>query len=54
MEEATKVVVVLNRPSISEVDKVPSGSGDSAGPSIQALGPPKGVDPIEVSSDLSP
>ena len=45
---------MLDRPSIGEVDKVPGGSGVSAGPSIYALGPPEGVDPIEVSSNLSP
>ena len=54
MEGAAKAAAVLDRPSISEVAKTPSGSDGSAGPSIQALGPPKGVNPIEVSSDLSP
>ena len=33
-EEATKAVVVLDRLSISEAANAPSGSGDSAGPSI--------------------
>jgi hypothetical protein len=34
MEEATKAAVVLDQLSIGEVDKVPSGSGGSASPSI--------------------
>jgi hypothetical protein len=38
---------VLDQPSID-------GSGGSAGPFVQALGHAEGVDPIEVSSDLSP
>ena len=54
MEEATKATVVLDQPSIDEVDKAPGGSGGSASPSIQALGPLERVDPIEVSFDLSP
>ena len=54
VEEAAKVAAVLDRPSIDKADKVPSSGGGLAGPSIQALGPLEGVDPIEVSSDLSP
>ena len=51
---AAKVAVVLYRSSISEAAKTPSSSDGSTGPSIQALNPVKGVDPIEVSSNLSP
>ena len=53
-EEATKAVATLDRPSIGEAARAPSGSNGSAGPSIQALSPRKGVDPIEVSFNLSP
>ena len=53
-EEATKAAMVLDRPSIGEADNVPSDSGSPNGPSILALAPLDGVDPIEVSSDLSP
>ena len=53
-KEAAKATAVLDQPSISETAKVPSGSYGSAGPSIQALSPLEGVDPIEVSSNLSP
>ena len=34
VEEATKATVVLDQPSIDEVDKAPGGSGGSASPSI--------------------
>ncbi|XP_066310953.1 uncharacterized protein [Miscanthus floridulus] len=54
VEEAAKVVAVLDRPSIDEANKVPSDSGGSTSPSIQALGPSEGVAPIEVSSNVSP
>ena len=54
MEEASKAAVVLDLPSISEAPKASGGSSGSIGPSIQALGPPEGADPIEVSSNLSP
>jgi len=53
-EESTKAAVVLDRSSIGEVANNPGGSGGSAGPSVQALGALEGVDPIKVSSDLSP
>jgi hypothetical protein len=53
VEEAAKAAATLDRPSIGEADKVTGGSGGLAGPSIQALGPPEGVDPIEESSNLS-
>ena len=53
-EEATKAAAVVDRLSIGEVVKAPGGSGGSAGPSIQALGPPEGVNSIKVSFDLSP
>jgi hypothetical protein len=52
-KEATKAAAVLDRPSIGKVANTPCGSSGSAGPSIQALGPPEGADPIEVSYDLS-
>ncbi|XP_066360914.1 uncharacterized protein [Miscanthus floridulus] len=51
-EEAAKVAAVLDRPRIDEANKVPSSNGGSASPSIEALGPRKGVDPIKVSSNL--
>ena len=54
MEEAAKAIAALNQPNIGEANKVTSGSGGLASPSIQALGPLERVDPIEVSSDLSP
>jgi hypothetical protein len=38
-KEAAKAVAVLDRPSIGEAIKVPSGSGGSIGPTIQALDP---------------
>jgi hypothetical protein len=47
MEEATKAAAVPDQPSID-------GSGGSTGPFVQALGHAEGVDPIEVSSDISP
>jgi hypothetical protein len=53
-EESTKAAALLARPSTGEADKTPGGSDGSAGPSIQVLNPPEGVDPLEVSSDLSP
>jgi hypothetical protein len=53
-EESTKAAALLARPSTSEADKTPGGSDGSVDPSIQVLTPPEGVDPIEVSSDLSP
>jgi hypothetical protein len=53
-EEATKAAVLLDQPSISKAVKTSGGSGGSTGPSIQALGPLDGVDPIEVRFDLSP
>jgi hypothetical protein len=53
-KDPTKAVVVLDRPSIGEAAKTPGDSDGLAGSSIQALGPLEGVDPIEVSSDLSP
>jgi hypothetical protein len=53
-KEATKAAAVLDRLSIGEADKVPSGSGGSADTSIQAVGPLEGVDPIEVSFHPSP
>ena len=34
VEEATKAVATLGRPSINKVAKAPSGSDGSAGPSI--------------------
>ena len=54
VEEATKAVAMLDRSSIGEAARALGGSNGSASPSIQALSPPKGVDPIEVSSNLSP
>ena len=54
VEEATKAVAALDRSSIGEAARALGGSNGSAGPSIQVLGPPEGVDPIKVSSDLSP
>ena len=54
VEEATKAVAMLDRSSIGEAARALGGSNGSAGPSIQVLGPPEGVDPIKVSSDLSP
>ena len=53
-KEAAKAVVVPSHLGIGEKGKTPGGSDGSAGPSIQALGPLEGVDPIEVSIDLSP
>jgi hypothetical protein len=53
-EEATKVAVLLDQPSIGKAVKTSGGSSGSTGPSIQALGPLEGVDPIEVRFDLSP
>ena len=53
-EGVAKAAAVLDRPSIGEVAKTPSGSDGLTGPSIQELVPLEGVDPIEVSSDLSP
>ena len=44
----------LDRLSVSEALEAPGGSGGSTGPSIQALGQSEGVDPIKVSSYLSP
>jgi hypothetical protein len=46
--------MVLDRLSIGKVVKTFDGSGGSAGLSILELGPPEGVDPNEVSFDLSP
>jgi hypothetical protein len=54
MKEAAKAAAVLDQPGISEVAKTSGSNDGSVGPSIQALGPPKGVDLIQVSSDLSP
>ena len=54
MKEAAKVAAVLNQLSIDKSVKTSSGNGGLAGPSIQVLGPLEGVDPIEVSSNLSP
>jgi hypothetical protein len=54
VEKVTKAAVVLDQPSIGKAVKTSGGSGGSDGPSIQVLGPPEGVDMIEVSSDLSP
>jgi hypothetical protein len=47
-------VVALNRLSVSEALEGTGGSSGSNGPSIKALGHPKGADLIEVSSNLSP
>ena len=47
-------MATLNQPSTSEAPDATSDSDGMAGPAIQALGPPEGADPIEVSSDLSP
>ncbi|XP_066334384.1 uncharacterized protein [Miscanthus floridulus] len=52
-KEGTKTVAAPDRPSVGEAPRTASGSGGSAGPSIQALGPIEGADLIEVSSDLS-
>jgi hypothetical protein len=52
--EAAKAAVVPGHLGIGEVAKTPGGSDGLASPSIQALGPPEGVDPIKVSSDVSP
>jgi hypothetical protein len=52
-EEATKMAVVLDLPSIDKVVKTSGGSGGSAGPHIQVLGSLEGADLIEVSSNLS-
>ena len=49
-----KEAAALDQPSIGEAAKVRGGNNGSASPSNQALGPLEGVDPIEVSSDLSP
>jgi hypothetical protein len=43
VEEAAKAAAALDRPSIGEADKVTSGSGGMARPSIQMLGPQKGL-----------
>jgi hypothetical protein len=42
-EGATKAAAVLHQPSIVKAVKTSSGSGGSAGPSIQALDPQKGL-----------
>jgi hypothetical protein len=53
-EKVTKAVAALDRPSIDKAPEAPGGSGGSAGPSIWALDPPEGADPIKVSFGLSP
>jgi hypothetical protein len=53
-EEATKAAVLLDQPSFGKAIKTSGSSGGSTNPSIQALGPLEGVDPIEVRFDLSP
>jgi hypothetical protein len=54
VEEATKVAAVLDLPSIGEAPKSSGGSGGSASPFIQALGPLEGADPIKMKTDLFP
>jgi hypothetical protein len=54
VEGAAKAAAMLNRPSIGEAAKTPSSSDGLANPSIQVLSPPEGVNPIEMSFDLSP
>ena len=54
VKEAAKAVAVLDQPSIGKATKVHGCNDGSAGPSIQALSPPEGVDLIKVSFDLSP
>jgi hypothetical protein len=54
VEEAAKMVVVLDQSSIGKVVKTSGGNASLAGPSIQALGSLEGASPIKVSSDLSP
>ena len=54
VEEAAKAVAMLNQPSIGKAVKTSGGHNGSTSPSIRALGPLEGVDPIQVSFDLSP
>ena len=54
VEEATKMVAVLDQPSIGKAVKTSSDSGGSASPSIEELSSLEGANPIEMSSDLSP
>jgi hypothetical protein len=54
VEEAAKMVVVLDQSSIDKAVKTSGDNASLAGPSIQALSSPEGASPIKVSSDLSP
>ncbi|XP_066373583.1 uncharacterized protein [Miscanthus floridulus] len=54
MEEAAKAMAMLNQPSIGKAVKTSGSRNGSTSPSIRALGPLEGVDPIQVSFNLSP
>jgi hypothetical protein len=53
VKDVAKAAVVPGHLGVGEAAKTPGSSDGSAGPSIQALGPIEGVEPIEVSFDLS-
>ena len=53
-KEEARALATLNRPNSGKAPDTAGGCDSSAGPSIQALGPLEGVEPIKVSSNLSP
>jgi hypothetical protein len=54
VKEAAKAAAIPGHLGVNEAAKISGSSDGSAGPSIQVLSPTEGVDPIEVSFDLSP